>query len=102
MAILVIPSRRGSDGIEQRVEDILTSLGTVTSEVERTVASVRAGDAQRYDLTLAGDLVTVQLRAYLFTVGNDGFIVLFGLDPALAAGAASDMEAIVKSLRFGV
>ena len=74
----------------------------MTSEVERTVASVRAGDAQRYDLTVAGDLLTVQLRAYLFTVGDDGFIVLFGSDPALAAGAASDMEAIVKSLRFGV
>ncbi len=102
MAILVIPSRRGSEDTEQRVEDILESLVTVTSEVERTVASVRAGDAQRYDLTVAGDLVTVQLRAYLFTVGDDGFIVLFGSDPTLAASAAADMEAIVKSLRFGV
>jgi hypothetical protein len=102
MAVLVIPSQRGSDDTERRVEDILGGLATVTSEVERTVTSVRAGDAQRYDLTVAGDLVTVQLRAYLFTVGNDGFVVLFGSDPAIAAGAASDMEAIVKSLRFGV
>ncbi|MET0771732.1 MAG: hypothetical protein ABWZ82_01500 [Candidatus Limnocylindrales bacterium] len=102
MAILVISSRRGSDDTEQRVEDILANLATVTSEVERTVTSVRAGDAQRYDLTVAGDLVAVQLRAYLFTVGDDGFVVLFGSDPALAASAAPDMEAIVKSLRFGV
>jgi hypothetical protein len=102
MAILVIPSQRGSDDTQRRVEDILAGLATATSEVERTVASVRAGDAQRYDLTVAGDLLTVQLRIYLFTVGDDGFIVLFGSDPAIAAGAASDMEAIVKSLRFGV
>lgn len=102
MAILVIPSDRGSDDTRRRLEVVLETLSTVTSEVERTVASVRAGDAQRYDLTVAGDLVTVQLRAYLFTVGGDGFIVLFGSDPAIAASAASDMEAIVKSLRFGV
>jgi hypothetical protein len=103
MAILVIPSGRGSDDAEQRLEDILANLGTVmTSEVERVVVAVRAGDARRYDLTVAGDLITVQLRAYLFTVGDDGFVVLFGSDPAIAAGAASDMEAIVKSLRFGV
>lgn len=102
MAVLVIPSRRGSDDTERRLEGILASLGTVTSEVERVVVAVRAGDARRYDLTVAGDLITVQLRAYLFTVGGDGFLVLFGSDPAIAAGAASDMEAIVKSLRFGV
>ncbi len=102
MAILVIPSQRGSDDTEQRLEDILGNLVTVTSEVQRTVASVRAGDAQRYDLSVAGDLLAVQLRAYLFTVGDDGFIVLFASDPAIAPGAASDMEAIVKSLRFGV
>ncbi len=53
-------------------------------------------------MTVAGELVTVQLRVYLFTIGDDGFIVLFGSDPAAAASAASDMEAIVKSLRFGV
>jgi hypothetical protein len=102
MGMVVIPSRRGSEDTELRLEGILATLGTVTSEIERTVVSVRAGDARRYDLTVAGDLVTVQLRAYLFTVGNDGFIVLFGSDPAFAAGAASNMEAIVKSLRFGV
>jgi hypothetical protein len=102
MAILVIPSRRGSDDTERRVETILRGLATATSEVERSVASVRAGDAQRYDVTVASDLITVQLRVYLFTVGDDGFVVLFGSDPAIAAGAASDMEAIVKSLRFGV
>jgi hypothetical protein len=102
MAILVIRSQRGSDDTEQRLEDILGALSTATSEVERSVASVRAGDARRYDLTVAGDLLTVQLRAYLFTIGGDGFVVLFGSDPAVAEGAASDMEAIVKSLRFGV
>jgi hypothetical protein len=102
MAILVIPSQRGSDDTEQRVDDILAGLTTLTSEVERSVASVRAGDARRYDLTVAGDLLTVQLRVYLFTIGDDGIVVMFGSDPTVAVGAAADMEAIVKSLRFGV
>lgn len=102
MAVLVIPSQRGSDDTQRRVDDILANLTTVTSEVERSVAVVRAGDAQRYDLTLAGDLLAVQVRMYLFTIGEDGIVVLFASDPAFAAGASSDMEAIVKSLRFGI
>jgi hypothetical protein len=102
MAILVIPSQRSSQDTEQRVDDTLAGLTTLTSEIERTVTSVRAGDAQRYDLTVAGDVLTVQLRLYLFTIGDDGIIVLFGSDPAVAVDAAADMEAIVKSLRFGV
>jgi hypothetical protein len=102
MAIMLIPSRRGADDTERRVDAMLGNLTTLTSEVDRSVTSVRAGDADRYDLTVSGDLLTVQLRMYLFTVGDDGIIVLFGSDPAFAVGAASDMEAIVKSLRFGV
>lgn len=102
MAILVIPSQRGSADTQQRLDDILGSLATVTSEIQHTVASVRAGDAQRYDLTVAGDLLTVQIRLYLFTIGDDGIVILFGSDPAIAGDASADMEAIVKSLRFGV
>lgn len=102
MAILIVPSNGDSYDTEQRVDDVLAGLATVTSEVERSVTSVRAGDARRYDLTVAGDLLTVQLRAYLFTIGDDGIIVLFGSDPAFAGSASADMEAIVKSLRFGV
>jgi hypothetical protein len=102
MAILVIPAQRGSEDTEQRVDDVLASLTTLSSEVERSVASVRAGDARRYDLTVAGDFLTVQLRVYLFTIGDDGIVVMFGADPAVAADATSDIEAIVKSLRFGV
>lgn len=102
MAILVIPSQRGSEDTERRVDDALTNLGILTSEVERSVVSVRAGDARRYDLMVAGDLLTAQLQVYLFTVSGDGIIVLFGSDPAFAGDASADMEAIVKSLRFGV
>jgi len=102
MAILVIPSQRGSDDTQQQLDGLLATLTTVTSEVERSVASVRAGDAQRYDFTVSGDILTVQLRLYLFTIGDDGIIVLFGSDPAIAGDASPDMDAIVKSLRFGV
>ncbi|MFN8517981.1 MAG: hypothetical protein U0667_01025 [Chloroflexota bacterium] len=101
MAVLVVPTPRGSDS-GQRLDDVLGGLGSVTSEIERSVTSVRAGDAQQYDLTLSGDVLTAQLRVYLFTIGDDGIIVLFAADPALADGASVDMEAIVKSLRFGV
>jgi len=102
MAILVIPSRRGSEDTQQQLDGLLATLTTVTSEVERSVASVRAGDAQRYDFTVSGDILTAQLRLYLFTIGDDGIVVLFGSDPAIAGDAAPDMDAIVKSLRFGV
>lgn len=102
MAVLVIPSQRGSDDTERRVDESLANLEVLTSEVERTVVSVRAGDARRYDLTVAGDLLTAQLQVYLFTVGGDGIIVLFASDPAFAGNASTDVEAIVKSLRFGV
>jgi hypothetical protein len=102
MAILIVPTPRGSEDTDGRMDEILGSLGTVTSEVERSVISVRAGDARRYDLTVAGDVLTAQVRAYLFTIGDDGIVVLFASDPAFAGGASADMEAIVKSLRFGV
>ena len=39
---------------------------------------------------------------YLFTVGDDGVLVLFGADPTLAEAAGPDMDSIIKSLRFGV
>jgi hypothetical protein len=102
LAILVIPSREGSEDTRQRLDDMIGSLATVIGEIEHSVTSVRAGDAQRYDLTVAGDTLTVQLRVYLFTIGDDGIIILFGSDPAIAEDASADMEAIVKSLRFGV
>lgn len=102
MAVLVVPTPRGSDDSQQRLDEILATLGTVTSEVERSVISVRAGDAPRYDLTIAGDVLTAQLRVYLFTIGDDGIVVMFASDPAFADDASADMEAIVKSLRFGV
>ena len=102
MAVVVIPSRRGSADTEQRLDDIIASLPSVSGEVQRTVASVRAGDAQRLDLTLTGVTLTVQLRAYLFTIGDDGILFLFGSDPTVAGSASPDIEAIVKSLRFGV
>lgn len=101
MAILVIPSR-GAEDTQNRLEDTLAGLATATSEIGRSVTSVRAGDAQRYDLTVAGDMVTAQLRLYLFTIGDDGIVILFASDPAIAGDASADMDAIVKSLRFGV
>lgn len=102
MAILVIASQGGSADTEQRLDDIIASLPNVDGEVQRTVTSVRAGDAQRYDLSVAGDTLTVQLRVYLFTIGDDGIVILFGSDPAAAEASSAEMEAIVKSLRFGV
>jgi hypothetical protein len=101
MAVLLIPSK-GSADAQRRVDDVLATLPSITSEVQQTVASVRAGDAQRSDLTVTGVSLTVQLRVYLFTVGDDGIIFLFGSDPAIASAASADIDAIVKSLRFGV
>ena len=61
-----------------------------------------AGDAHRYDLAVHGDSLSVQARVYLFTVGDDGVVVLFGSDPSLADDGRADMDSIIKSLRFGV
>ncbi len=36
------------------------------------------------DMTVTGEVVSVQLRVYLFTVGDDGVVILFGSDPSQA------------------
>jgi hypothetical protein len=103
IAILVMPTNGASDAdTQQRVGDIIGGLPTVDGTIEHHVISVAAGDAHRYDLLLQGDSLSVQLRLYLFTVGDDGVLVLFGSDPSLASQAGPDMDSIVKSLRFGV
>ena len=45
--------------------------------------SVAAGDADQYRLAVRGDQLTLQVRVYLFTVGDDGVVVLFGADPSV-------------------
>ncbi len=103
VAILVMPTNGASDAdTQQRVGDIVGGLTTIDGTIDHHVIAVAAGDAHRYDLLLHGDSLTVQLRVYLFTVGDDGVLVLFGSDPSLATGAGPDMDSIVKSLRFGV
>ena len=103
IAILVMPTNGASDAdTQQRVGDIVGGLTTIDGQIQHHVISVAAGDAHRYDLLLHGDSLSVQLRVYLFTVGDDGVLVLFGSDPSLAADAGPDMDSIVKSLRFGV
>lgn len=101
IAILVLPSRRGDD-LSARVAELVETLPTDGSPIGHSVISVRAGDADRYDLSVLGDRIEARLRVYLFTIGDDGILVLFGasVDAPPEAGAA--MDAIVKSLRFGV
>ena len=38
---------------------------------------------------LHGDSLSIQARVYLFTVGDDGVVILFGSDPTLAASVGS-------------
>lgn len=101
VAILVVPAGRGED-IATRVAESVSTLPTDGTPIGRSVISVRAGDADRYDLTLVGDQLAVRLRVYLFTVGDDGILVLFGASTSAPAEVGADMDAIVKSLRFGV
>jgi len=103
IAILVMSTGGASDNVTQkRISAIVSGLVTLDGPVDHSVESVAAGDAHRYDLTLHGDSLSIQARVYLFTVGDDGVVILFGSDPALAEAAASDMDSIIKSLRFGV
>ena len=103
IAILVMSTSGASDtSTQKRISAIVNGLVTLDGPVGHSVQSVAAGDAHRYDLTLQGDTLSIQARVYLFTVGDDGVLILFGSDPSLAAGAGPDMDSIIKSLRFGV
>jgi hypothetical protein len=82
--------------------DVVSGLSTVDGAVDHSVISVAAGDADEYLLSVRGDELSVRLKVYLFTVGDDGVVVLFGADPSVFNDAESDMDAIIKSLRFGV
>jgi len=103
IAILVMSTSGASDtSTQKRISAIVNGLVTLDGPVGHSVQSVAAGDAHRYDLTLHGDTLSIQARVYLFTVGDDGVVILFGSDPTLAAAADLDMDSIIKSLRFGV
>lgn len=103
IAILVMSTDGDSDeDTQQRLAVVIDGLSTIDGPVDHSVISVAAGDADEYLLAVRGDDVSVRLKVYLFTVGDDGVVVLFGADPAVFDDAESDMDAIIKSLRFGV
>jgi hypothetical protein len=103
IAILVMSTSGSSDNeTQKRISGIVNGLTTLDGPVDHSVVSVAAGDAHRYDLAISGDSLSIQARVYLFTVGDDGVVILFGSDPTLAATAGPDMDSIIKSLRFGV
>ena len=103
IAILVLSTSGSSDSeTQKRISGIVNGLATLDGPVDHSVESVAAGDAHRYDLALHGDSLSIQARVYLFTVGDDGVVILFGSDPTLAATVGADMDSIIKSLRFGV
>jgi hypothetical protein len=103
IAILVMRTNGASDDATQkRLADVISGLSTVDGAVDHSVISVAAGDADEYLLSVRGDELSVRLKVYLFTVGDDGVVVLFGADPTVFDDAESDMDAIIKSLRFGV
>lgn len=103
LAILVMPTAGASDAeTQKRFSAVVNGLTNVDGAIDHSVISVAAGDAHRYDLSIQGDALSVQLRLYLFMIGDDGILLLGGRDAALADANWPDMDAIVKSLRFGV
>jgi len=103
LAILVMSTDGASDDeTQQGLGDIVEGLSTLNGPVTQGVASVAAGDAHTYDFVVTGDGMSIHARAYLFTVGDDGVIVLFGADPSVVLVDDSDVLSIIKSLRFGV
>jgi hypothetical protein len=103
IAILVMSANGETDEETQdRLAEVINGVSTVDGEIEHSVISVAAGDADEYLLTVQGDELAVRLKVYLFTVGDDGVVILLGADPSVFDGARSDMDAIIKSLRFGV
>ena len=103
IAILVMSTNGDSDSATQeRLAEVINGLSSVDGPIDHSVISVAAGDADQYLLAVRGDELTVRLKVYLFTVGDDGVVVLFGADPSAFDDAEPDMDAIIKSLRFGV
>jgi hypothetical protein len=103
IAILIIPTDGASDSeTQKRVAVLVNGLTLVDGPIEHSVISVAAGDAHRYDLIVQGDALSIQLRLYLFTVGDEGVLILCGRDASLAPDTWPDVDAIIKSLRFGV
>lgn|GEM_PF-2872620 len=102
--VIMVMSTNGAsdDETQQELGGIVDALGTLNGPVTQGVASVAAGDAHTYDFVVTGDGMSIHARAYLFTVGDDGVIVLFGADPSVVLVDDSDVLSIIKSLRFGV
>jgi hypothetical protein len=103
LAILLFPADGASDSeTQKRIAGLVNGLALVDGPIDHAVISVAAGDAHRYDLTVQGDVLSIQLRLYLFTVGDEGVLIVCGRDASLATDTWPDVDLIIKSLRFGV
>jgi hypothetical protein len=100
---LVLPTHGATnDDVEATVQQDIATSPAVDGAVSHTVITVPAGDAHRFELQVRGSGAPVRLRVYLFLVGADAVVLVFGASASGFDAASPSFDAIVKSLRFGV
>ena len=100
---LLLPTHgQPQDDVETMVQQEIAASPALDGPVAHSVITVAAGDAHRFDVQVRGSDGAVRLRVYLFSVGADAVVVLFGASAAGFDAASPSFDSILKSLRFGV
>jgi hypothetical protein len=102
--VLVLPTSGVPDDVAgQLVAELISRIRGVGPQVSRSVVTIPAGDATRFDfdVTPAGS-IPVAVRCYLFSIGGDALVVAFAAPADVMSDAAPSFEQIIRSLRFGV
>jgi len=95
---------RGMDkgAARNAVEDLLAQAPLV-AEPSHSVEGLPAGDAHRYDATIASETGSaLRLQIYVFRVGGDSFVIAAMAPEDLFDASQATFDSIIKSLRFGV
>lgn len=104
-AVVVATMRtRGMDkgAARNAVEDLLAQAPLV-ADPTHSVEGLPAGDAHRYDATIASDTgIVLRFQIYVFRVGGDSFVVAAVAPEDQFDASQATFDAIIKSLRFGV
>lgn len=95
---------RGMDkgAARNAVEDLLAQAPLVAGPTH-SVEGLPAGDAHRYDATIATEAGTaLRFQIYVFRVGGDSFVIAAVAPEDQFDASQATFDAIIKSLRFGV
>jgi hypothetical protein len=103
VVVLILPTVGTSDdATEELVDGLVDSVPAVEGPAHKVV-DTPAGDAHRWQFTVAGDAVgSVTVRAFLFSEGSDAVVVAFASPTTTWSRFVDGFDSMLKSLRFGV